>query len=645
MTPSSSLDFVSLFRRFSQLASGMVFLAGFLVLIDGVFLTSVIKNIFPNLVAMKSNIGLTFVMAGLALWLLNRESLQPVIRSPKSSLFYPRGAKGCAWLVILMALLALGEYLFDWNLRWEGIQMSPSTSIHFFLLGTALLLINGESLRHYGMAQLLTLMVSLVSLFSFLAQIYGMTSLYGFLPYAKIALHTSAAFLTLSLGILFSRPDRGFMALVTDPHRGGALARYLLPLALVMPAAFGWLRLAAIQKGFYDTGFSLALLVTFTVAAFSLLIFLSSQSLLRADREHREAREILRRVHAQTELLLSSITSILIGVSPTGFITHWNSVAEATFGIPKESILNRPFSECGIQWDPAPILAGFQQCRSKDAPVRLADVCFKKANGVEGLLGLSIIPIQEQKSAPVQFVLFGADITERKRLEELKDEFISAVSHEMRTPLAIIREGVSQVLDGILGEVNRDQRQFLRIVLNGIDRLGRIINELLDISKIEAGKLELRREWVDLVALAKEVNSGFGLVLQKKGLVMRENFSQDKVEVSADKDKLTQVLMNLINNALKFTEQGAIEISIADGDPYVECSVSDTGRGIAQEDLPKCFSKFQQFQREPGPGEKGTGLGLAICKGIVELHKGKITVESQLGKGSKFTFILPKKDA
>jgi PAS domain S-box-containing protein/diguanylate cyclase (GGDEF)-like protein len=257
-------------------------------------------------------------------------------------------------------------------------------------------------------------------------------------------------------------------------------------------------------------------------------------------------------------------------------------------------------------------------------------------------LEISASPIFNDKGEFVASTHIIKDITERKRVEHLKDEFLNMVSHELRTPLTTIREAVSQVLDGILGETTEAQREFLSICLEDVDRLTRIINELLDISKIEAKKLQIKREIVDIVKLAKGVISSFYPRIKEKGLEMKACFPEEVIEVYADKDKIIQVFTNLIGNAIKFTQAGYIEISVSDKEEEVECSVSDTGIGIAEEDLPKVFDKFQQFGRLEGPGEKGTGLGLSIAKGIVELHKGKIWVESKLNQGTKFTFTLPK---
>lgn len=234
------------------------------------------------------------------------------------------------------------------------------------------------------------------------------------------------------------------------------------------------------------------------------------------------------------------------------------------------------------------------------------------------------------------------DITERKQLEQLKDEFVSTVSHELRTPLAVIREGVSQIVDGLHGQTTQDQKEILSMTLANIDRLRRIINDLLDISKIEVGKMELRRELVDMAALVREVAALFKVPAKNKGLEIREDLPKEKVEVYADRDKMIQVFNNLFGNALKFTEKGRVGVSLVNRERVLECAVSDTGKGISERDLPRVFSKFQQFGRSEGGGEKGTGLGLAITKAIVEMHQGKIRVESRLEEGTRFIFTLPK---
>ena len=230
-----------------------------------------------------------------------------------------------------------------------------------------------------------------------------------------------------------------------------------------------------------------------------------------------------------------------------------------------------------------------------------------------------------------------------RELGRLKDEFVAHVSHELRTPMGIVREGISQVLEELCGKITQEQKGTLSVALRNVDRLGSLIEDLLDISKIEAGKLAVRKGYFDLGHLVREISLAFGSRAKDKGLGMKIRFPDEKVVgVYADREKVAQVFNNLVDNAIKFAVKGFIEISVEEKNGAVYCQVSDTGPGIAKEYLPKVFEKFQQFSRAAGPGSKGTGLGLAICKGIVELHGGRIWVESVPGRGTSFTFTLPR---
>ena len=231
---------------------------------------------------------------------------------------------------------------------------------------------------------------------------------------------------------------------------------------------------------------------------------------------------------------------------------------------------------------------------------------------------------------------------ELKRLDELKSDFVSTVSHELRTPLSIIKEGISLVLDRIPGDVNEKQVKILDISKYNIDRLARIIDSLLDISKIEAGKVELKRNLINISEVVRHTADSFEARIKEKGLEMRLDIDKVSGSVWVDADRITQVLTNLIGNAVKFTPSGRIDVSCKDKGDGVVCSVSDTGVGISKEDMPKVFDKFQQFSRVAGAGDKGTGLGLSIAKNIIDMHNGAIWVESEPGKGARFTFKLHK---
>jgi len=229
-----------------------------------------------------------------------------------------------------------------------------------------------------------------------------------------------------------------------------------------------------------------------------------------------------------------------------------------------------------------------------------------------------------------------------KELDRLKSDFLSAVSHELRTPLSVTKEGISLILDEIPGKINDKQKSILLTAKNNIDRLARMINNLLDISKIESGKTQLKKEVVDIVGIARQVVSFFEPKASKKGVEINAFFDKKRIELYIDADKITQVFTNLMGNALKFTEKGKIDLIVSEGLKEVECVVSDTGIGISEEDIAKIFDKFQQVGKNYSPGEKGTGLGLSIAKEIVEMHKGSIEAESRQNNGTRFRFVLPK---
>ncbi|MCK5178102.1 MAG: diguanylate cyclase, partial [Candidatus Omnitrophica bacterium] len=204
------------------------------------------------------------------------------------------------------------------------------------------------------------------------------------------------------------------------------------------------------------------------------------------------------------------------------------------------------------------------------------------------------------------------------------------------------KEGITLIQDGVLGEINEKQAKVLVTARDSIDRLARLITSLLDISRIEAGNIEIKKGLISVTKVAKQVASFFESKAADKGLELRVNLPEAGIDAFADNDRIIQVFTNLVGNALKFTDEGRIEISVEEKEDEIECSVEDTGKGVPKEDIPKMFVKFQQIDRVHGDGERGTGLGLSIARSIIEMHEGRIWVESEVGKGTKFIFTLPK---
>jgi len=240
------------------------------------------------------------------------------------------------------------------------------------------------------------------------------------------------------------------------------------------------------------------------------------------------------------------------------------------------------------------------------------------------------------------------DITERKRAEEkfkkainIKSEFISMVSHELRTPLTAIQEGIGIVLDRVCGNINIKQRKYLDIAKRNLDRLSRLINSVLDFQKLEAGKVEFNVQKNDINEAIKDVKRTMTTLAHGKGLNFELRLSKRLPKVKFDKDRITQVITNIIDNAIKFTKRGDIIVTTDKKDNTIHVAIQDTGCGIKKEDMPRLFHKFQQLQTIEERQIGGTGLGLAISKEIIERHKGKIWAESRFGQGTTFHFVLP----
>jgi signal transduction histidine kinase len=234
-----------------------------------------------------------------------------------------------------------------------------------------------------------------------------------------------------------------------------------------------------------------------------------------------------------------------------------------------------------------------------------------------------------------------------KELDQMKDDFVSSVSHELRSPLTSIKGYVDFILRGKAGPLNEKLVEYLTIVKNNTSRLAIFINDILDLAKIEARRFELGKEALELPALIEEMVTFFRPQAEESKIQLEAVVPTNLSLVSADPDKIRQVFTNLLSNAFKFTPEGGKVIIEAKNSPqgdFVEINVKDTGVGIAKEDLQKIFDKFQQIKPSGSKVKKvkGTGLGLAIVKGIVEAHGGKIWVESEVDKGSNFIFTLPK---
>jgi len=229
-----------------------------------------------------------------------------------------------------------------------------------------------------------------------------------------------------------------------------------------------------------------------------------------------------------------------------------------------------------------------------------------------------------------------------EELDRLKSMFIASMSHELRTPLNSIIGFTGILLQGMSGEINEEQKKQLTMVKNSGNHLLGLINDIIDLSKIEAGKIEVLIKEINVAKTIDEVLATFANDVREKGLALKKNIPE-KLIILTDEKRFKQVLINFLSNAAKFTVEGSIEVGCKVKEEEIEISVKDTGIGIREADMEKLFKPFAQIDSELRAKYGGTGLGLYLSKRIGELLGGEIWAESEFGKGSKFAFVLPIK--
>ncbi len=328
-------------------------------------------------------------------------------------------------------------------------------------------------------------------------------------------------------------------------------------------------------------------------------------------------------------------------------LVSWNSFTEKMFGMTKEDLYHKPIRSFYPKGEWERIRT--HEVRQKGMQHHLETRMVKKDGEVIDVdVSLSVLKDAEGRVTGSIGVI--RDITERveadrkiKEAMDLKSQFISTVSHELRTPLTIIKEDIALIMDGAAGRVKKKQQQILEIAQRNIDRLARLINDVLDFQKLQSGRAKFNMQTNSINNAIETVYNTMVKAVKKNGVDLRLAFDDTLPKVIYDNDKIIQVLTNLVSNAMKFTEKGSITIATRRIENSIRVSVADTGCGMKEEDLPKLFQQFQQLASGGSRKTGGTGLGLAISKDIVEKHGGRIWVESEFGKGTTFHFLLPIK--
>ena len=233
-----------------------------------------------------------------------------------------------------------------------------------------------------------------------------------------------------------------------------------------------------------------------------------------------------------------------------------------------------------------------------------------------------------------------------KEIEKMKEDFMSSVTHELRSPMTAVKGYVNLILDGKAGPMSEKQREYLTIVRNNTARLGRFINDILDLAKIEAGMMEIKPEPMSVREVANEILTLLKAISDQKNIKLIVDVPESIPQIMADRDRIGQIITNLVGNSLKFTpDGGSVTVKGVEEGEFLKMAIIDTGIGIPKEYIGKIFNKFEQVSehKQKVKTAKGTGLGLAIARGLIIGHGGKIWIESEVDKGTTFFFTLNKK--
>jgi PAS domain S-box-containing protein len=614
-------------------------------------------RVLPGFPPMQYNTALGFMICGAALL---AAALQ--LRRPTALL---------GGLAAVIGFTTLSQYLFQADLGIDDLlvesyiltgvsnpgRMAPNSALALTLIGVALLGLSRRStspVRGLYPALLGSIVIALgtAALVGYAA---GVPGAYGWGHFNRMALHTALGLILLGGGIVGlawsiaqgeSREAPPWLPTLAAVAVGTVTLCMWYALGVSPRVGLGQPQAAA------SAGAESALPnVTLLVGLLSALLLWWSVRAGQTSRRHANSleatnlalnREIQTRARLEETMhqlaaIVESSDDAILATELDGRILNWNPGAQRLYGYSEQEVLGKHISLLHAgRHEESDLIARIVK---GERVTRLETVNLTK-DGRRIDVSLTISPILDRTGRVIGASTIARDITDQKLLDRMKDEFVGTVSHELRTPLTAVRGFIELIADGDAGPITDTQREFLDIAARNSERLGVLINDLLDMSRIESQRLEIQAKPVDLAAVLAEVAATFRVQAYRKGLVFREEVAP-LPKVPGDSARLVQVFNNLVSNAIKYTPAGEIGIRAAPTEAGVEVIVYDSGIGLTGEERAQLFTRFFRGRNPVVTESRGTGLGLVIAKAIVDGHGGTIGVQSESGQGTLFRVVLP----
>lgn len=667
----------------------VTFLVAVAVLFGWAFSIETLKVVIPGFAAMTVNTAVGFLLLAASLDSMLREREFYRSRLCLRTIF----SVSCALLGGLTLFehiagvdLGIDSVLLDSGPLGEAsrhpLRMSQATALGFLFFGIGTLLIDAKGVVALRAGTIATTLGLIIAGTVILGYLFDVSALYGTGVFATCALHTAILFLIHGLSLLTIRPTNLLTAPFGVGREGGRIARRSLPILLFVPIILTGLLLLGADSGFYDTRFTIVLSSALHISVVVAVLRKNAAELNSAD-EKREA--MLTEIRASRGVALASEARLQATISNLPELV-WRCNDEGVF----DYVSPRWVEFTGRSEDELLGFGWMDQIHPDDREVWReewaravstgegfsTEARIRNVDGIHRRFALKATLVRDLDASPGRrWVGVAEDVTEQRRVmsllrnlndkleekvaertEELeaarrraesadrhKSEFLANMSHELRTPLNGIIGFTEFLLDGKPGPLNQKQHNFMQRVHSGGEHLLQLINDILDLARIEAGRIEFRPEEFCAADAIAEVNSVMKGIGQKRQVAIRFDDDGDVPHLFHDRSRFKQIIFNLLSNAVKFSHDGGevlitMERSESCG---LTLTVSDHGVGIAEEDQERVFRAFEQAENSTDGQQEGTGLGLPLTRQLVTISGGSITLKSAPGRGTVMTVNLP----